>query len=219
MPEFLLRLWNVYSFFVIYANIDGFDPAAFLDEPGDLDHADLSRSRGWRPVSERSELDRWMLAELSATSAAVVERMDSFDHFAAAGRISALVEASSNWFVRRSRDRFWSPGRADGGPGTDRDKLDAYFRHTILDEEARVRFGQLFRQRWTQRFPLSERQDLFVASGDIFRFVLDVLTPAEQPDPAAAFAAIASSRPIAPSCHCSASATPMVPHRACCAPR
>ena len=127
VPEFLLRLWNVYSFFVIYANIDGFDPAAFLDEPGDLDHADLSRARGWRPVSERSELDRWMLAELSATAAAVVERMDAFDHFAAAGRISALVEASSNWFVRRSRDRFWGPGRADGGPQTDPDKLDAYW--------------------------------------------------------------------------------------------
>jgi len=127
VPEFLLRLWNVYSFFVIYANIDGFDPAALLDSPGGLDHADLARASGWRPVAERSELDRWMLAELSATASAVVERMDAFDHFAAAGRISELVEASSNWFVRRSRDRFWAAGRADGGPETDPDKLDAYW--------------------------------------------------------------------------------------------
>ncbi len=127
VPEFLLRLWNVYSFFVIYATIDGFDPAALLDAPGGLDHADLSGARGWRPVAERCELDRWMLAELSATAAAVVERMDAFDHFAAAGRISALVEGLSNWFVRRSRDRFWGPGRADGGPDTSPDKLDAYW--------------------------------------------------------------------------------------------
>jgi len=112
---------------VIYATIDGFDPGTLLDAPGSLDHADLFRARGWRPVHERSELDRWMLAELSATAAAVVERMDAFDHFAAAGRISALVEATSNWFVRRSRDRFWASGRADGGPDTDPDKLDAYW--------------------------------------------------------------------------------------------
>jgi isoleucyl-tRNA synthetase len=126
VPEFLLRLWNVYSFFVIYANIDGFDPGRSLDAPGNLDHADLGRARGWRPVSERSELDRWMLAELSSTATAVVERMDAFDHFAAAGMISALVEATSNWFVRRSRDRFWAAGRADGPQGNP-DKLDAYW--------------------------------------------------------------------------------------------
>jgi isoleucyl-tRNA synthetase len=126
VPEFLIRLWNVYSFFVIYANIDGFDPSSRLDAPGALDHADLAGARGWRPVSERCELDRWMLAELSATAAGVVEKMDAFDHFAAAGLISALVDGVSNWFVRRSRDRFWGEGRADG-PAALPDKLDAYW--------------------------------------------------------------------------------------------
>jgi isoleucyl-tRNA synthetase len=126
VPEFLIRLWNVYSFFVIYANIDGFDPGRLLDEPGSLDHADLAKARGWRPVAERCELDRWMLAELSATAAGVVEKMDAFDHFAAAGMISALVDGVSNWFVRRSRDRFWGAGRADG-PEAHPDKLDAYW--------------------------------------------------------------------------------------------
>jgi isoleucyl-tRNA synthetase len=127
VPEFLLRLWNVYSFFVIYAQIDGFDPATLLAEPGQLDHADLARARGWRPAAERSELDRWMLSELHATAAAMVERLDAYDHFAAAGELSRLVDAVSNWFVRRSRDRFWVAGRADGGSDTNPDKLDAYW--------------------------------------------------------------------------------------------
>jgi isoleucyl-tRNA synthetase len=127
VPEFLLRLWNVYSFFVIYARIDGFDPAALLDAPGSLDHADLAKARGWRPVAERGELDRWMLSELNATAAEMVERLDRYDHFGAAGRLSALVEGVSNWFVRRSRDRFWAAGKADTGPDGNREKLDAYF--------------------------------------------------------------------------------------------
>jgi len=127
VPEFLLRLWNVYSFFVIYARIDGFDPASLLESPGSLDHGDLTKARGCRPVANRGELDRWMLSELHATAAAVVDRMDRYDHFGAAGELSALVDAVSNWFVRRSRDRFWAAGRADGGPETNPIKLDAYW--------------------------------------------------------------------------------------------
>ena len=127
MPEFLLRFWNVYSFFIIYARIDGFDPAALLDVPGTLDHVDLQKARGYRPVIDRCELDRWMLSELNATAAAMVERLDRYDHFAAAGMLSGLTDAVSNWFVRRSRDRFWSSGRADAGPLGNADKLDAYW--------------------------------------------------------------------------------------------
>ncbi len=125
VPEFLLRLWNVYSFFVIYARIDGFDPGGALAEPGTLDHADLARARGWRPPAERAELDRWMLSELHATTASMTEKLDAYDHFAAAGELSRLVDAVSNWFVRRSRDRFWSAGRAE--PGGSVEKLDAYW--------------------------------------------------------------------------------------------
>lgn len=127
VPEFLLRLWNVYSFFVIYARIDCFDPATLLDTAGTLDHADLARARGWRPVADRGELDRWMLSELNATAATMVDRMDRYDHFGAAGELSALVDAVSNWFVRRSRDRFWSAGKADIGPEGNTAKLDAYW--------------------------------------------------------------------------------------------
>jgi isoleucyl-tRNA synthetase len=127
VPEFLLRLWNVYSFFVIYARIDGFNPAAMLAAPGSLDHGDLARAQGWRPVSDRGELDRWMLSELHATAAEMVERLDRYDHFGAAQRLSLLVDAVSNWFVRRSRDRFWAPGKAAPGPACNHDKLDAYW--------------------------------------------------------------------------------------------
>jgi len=127
IPEFLLRLWNVYSFFVIYARIDGFDPGGLAENPGRLDHASFAGAKGFREVGQRSELDRWMLSELHATARAVVERMDRYDHYAAAGRLHELVDAVSNWFVRRSRSRFWAPGRADGGPESSAEKLDAYW--------------------------------------------------------------------------------------------
>jgi isoleucyl-tRNA synthetase len=109
IPEFLLRLWNVYSFFVIYANIDGFDPAAEIAGPvGQLGRDVLARTAGCRAPRERSELDRWILSELGRTAAAVVERMDAYDNYNACARLAEFVDALSNWYVRRSRDRFWS---------------------------------------------------------------------------------------------------------------
>ncbi len=68
IPEFLLRLWNVYSFFVIYANIDGFDPAKSVSaEAGQLDPTVLASADTFRPRRERAELDRWVLSELQQT--------------------------------------------------------------------------------------------------------------------------------------------------------
>ena len=122
IPEFLLRLWNCYSFFVIYANIDGFDPAAELTgKMTQLDAAELRAAKSYRPVKDRSELDRWILSELNRTAAAVVERMDAYDNYGASSHITAFVDALSNWYVRRSRDRFW------GNDKRDPDKLDAYW--------------------------------------------------------------------------------------------
>ncbi|MEX2560507.1 MAG: isoleucine--tRNA ligase, partial [Pirellulales bacterium] len=121
IPEFLLRLWNVYSFFVIYANIDGFDPLGSLaGQLHQLDAEVLRAGQGYRPVAERSELDRWITSELHRTAAAVTERMDAYDNFAACARITAFVDALSNWYVRRSRERFWA-GEPSAG------KLDAYW--------------------------------------------------------------------------------------------
>ncbi|HZZ72947.1 MAG TPA: isoleucine--tRNA ligase [Pirellulales bacterium] len=123
IPEFLLRLWNVYSFFVIYANIDGFQPiAAFDRRPSEsLAAADLSENAELPPSApELGELDRWILSELHRTVQFVTERMDAYDNFAACGRITEFVDGLSNWYVRSSRDRFWA------GDKRSPDKLAAY---------------------------------------------------------------------------------------------
>ena len=121
IPEFLLRLWNVYSFFVLYANIDNFTPATGMEDPGQLDAAALASGKGYRPVSQRGELDRWLMSEMHQTLAAVIAAMDKYDNFGACGKITAFVDALSNWYVRRSRDRFWAKDTEA------QEKLDAYW--------------------------------------------------------------------------------------------
>jgi isoleucyl-tRNA synthetase len=134
IPEFLLRLWNVYSFFVIYANIDNFDPYDELrssntdwslqrpvERSKNLDSSAFAVAPSYRPVKARSELDRWILSELNRTAAAVVTRMDAYDNFGAAQHITEFVDALSNWYVRRSRDRFWAADKRSV------EKLDAYW--------------------------------------------------------------------------------------------
>ncbi len=149
IPEFILRLWNCYSFFVNYANSnDKFEPeklqasggreapddvaqsgmqshreAHASRSPFQLNSADLANAKGFRPISQRSELDRWILSELNRTIAAVVERMDAYDNYEACKRLNAFVDGLSNWYVRRSRDRFWAAMDA----AHQQDKLDAYW--------------------------------------------------------------------------------------------
>ncbi len=103
--DFLVKLRNVYSFFVIYANIDGFSPTS-------AEHAG-------RPVTERALLDRWMLSELDLAVREVRRALDAYNVYDAALRIQELVEGVSNWYVRRSRGRFWASG-------FDQDKKDAF---------------------------------------------------------------------------------------------
>jgi isoleucyl-tRNA synthetase len=123
--EFLVKLYNVLSFFNIYANIDGFKPAAVTAADG----AVQARGPGWRPASERSELDRWIISELHRTIRFVREKLDTFENFPAAGRLNEFVDGLSNWYLRRSRDRFWQartlPPDAPVG-SADQDKWDAY---------------------------------------------------------------------------------------------
>ncbi|HOA73348.1 MAG TPA: isoleucine--tRNA ligase [Phycisphaerae bacterium] len=107
--EFLIKLYNVYSFFVIYANIDNWSPAG-------KDGRDAS------PSMQLSELDRWVLAELNQTIADVREAMDRYENYPACRRLVEFVDGLSNWYVRRSRDRFWRSG-------LDADKQAAY--HTL----------------------------------------------------------------------------------------
>ena len=120
IPEFILRLWNVYSFFVLYANIDGFEPVDGLDA-GQLQTGVFEQNPTYQPVQQRGELDRWIISELNSTVQQVTTAMDAYDNFGAADRITAFVDALSNWYVRRSRDRFWAADKQD------QTKLDAYW--------------------------------------------------------------------------------------------
>ncbi len=122
IPEFLLRLWNVYNFLVGYATSDdNWNPAAEIKGKVDqLNSAQLSSAATYTDPGDRSELDRWILSELASTCRTVVERLDAYDNFVAAGAIQKFVDVLSNWYVRRSRDRFWASGFTA-------DKHDAYW--------------------------------------------------------------------------------------------
>jgi isoleucyl-tRNA synthetase len=88
LRKFLLTLWNTYSFFVTYALIDRFDPRR-------------------QAQGERSEMDRWVLSELNVLVDKATRYMDSYNPTDAGRAIQAFVEDLSNWYVRRSRRRFW----------------------------------------------------------------------------------------------------------------
>ena len=103
LRRFLLTLWNTYSFFVSYANIDNVDPRA-------------------APKGELPELDRWLLSELNALVLKVTEELDTYDPTDAARAIETFVDDLSNWYVRRSRRRFWR-----GVSESDQDKQSAYY--------------------------------------------------------------------------------------------
>ena len=107
--QFLLTLWNTYSFWVLYANAEKLAPEDF---------------RG--PPEPSEDLDRWALSRLQATVASVAEHMDGFDCTAAGRQIAAFVEELSNWYVRLSRRRFWEGDRA----------AFATLRHCLLETAA-----------------------------------------------------------------------------------
>ncbi len=104
-------LENVYAFFATYANIDGFDPAAPAP-----------------PVAERPEMDRWILSRLQTTAGEAVVAMDDYNPTIAARAVERFVDELSNWYIRRSRERFWAGARADEADADD--KRAAY--HTTL---------------------------------------------------------------------------------------
>ncbi|MFH0769409.1 MAG: isoleucine--tRNA ligase, partial [Chloroflexota bacterium] len=99
--RFLLTLWNVYSFFVTYANIDHFTPAS------------------GRAPQEPPELDQWITSELNQLIMDVDSALDGYDPTDAGRKIESFVDELSNWYVRRSRRRFWKSEN-------DADKLSAY---------------------------------------------------------------------------------------------
>jgi isoleucyl-tRNA synthetase len=111
--QFLLTLWNTYSFWVLYANAENLGPADFdhqgLSSPLLADTAKKGEVTGF---GAGEDLDRWALSRLQATIATVRERMDDFDCTAAGKAIAEYVEELSNWYVRLSRRRFWEGDRA-----------------------------------------------------------------------------------------------------------
>jgi len=109
--RFLIPLWNVYSFFVTYANLDGWAPSS--QAPA----ADL----------QLSELDRWILARLNQVVARVAECLENYDPYSATLIIEPLLDDLTNWYVRRSRRRFWKSEH-----DTDKDAAYATLYHVLL---------------------------------------------------------------------------------------
>ncbi len=100
--KFLGKLWNTYAFFVLYAEIDGFDATKYRMDPASL-----------------TVLDRWLLSRLNTVVGQVDENLDQYRIPEAAKALQDFVEEMSNWYVRRNRERFWAKGM-------EQDKINAY---------------------------------------------------------------------------------------------
>ncbi len=100
--KFMGTLWNTYAFFVLYANIDEFDATKYT-----LDYASLSI------------MDRWLLSKLNTVVGEVDKNLENYRIPEAARALQEFVDEMSNWYVRRSRERFWAKGM-------EQDKINAY---------------------------------------------------------------------------------------------
>ena len=113
--KFLGTLWNTYAFFVLYANIDQFDATRYT-----LDYDKLS------------VMDKWLLSKLNSTVKAVDENLAAYRIPETARALEDFVDELSNWYVRRSRERFW-------GKGMPQDKVNAYMTlYTALVTVAKI---------------------------------------------------------------------------------
>ncbi|WP_455619954.1 isoleucine--tRNA ligase [Eisenbergiella sp.] len=100
--KFMGTLWNTYAFFVLYANIDNFDASKYTLE-----------------FDKLSVLDKWLLSRLNTLITEVDTRLDNYQIPEAARALQDFVDECSNWYVRRSRERFWAKGM-------EQDKINAY---------------------------------------------------------------------------------------------
>lgn len=113
--KFMGTFWNTYAFFVLYANIDEFDATKYT-----LDYDKL-------PV-----MDKWLLSKLNTVIKSVDEHLDKYRITEAARVLDEFVDEMSNWYVRRSRERFWAKGM-------EQDKINAYMTlYTALVTLAKV---------------------------------------------------------------------------------
>ena len=105
---FLSTLWNVYSFYVLYAEIDKFNPLQYKD------------------FKISNVMDKWIISKLNTLVKEVDNKLDSYDITNAALKIESFTDELSNWYVRRNRERFWSENLTD-------DKIGAYVTlYTVL---------------------------------------------------------------------------------------
>ena len=100
----MIPMWNALSFFVTYANVDGYKPAGDEVKP---------------PADPQNVLDRWILSSAAQMVGEIREELDSYNLQKAANRFSKFIDDLTNWYIRRSRRRFWKSGN-------DSDKLEAY---------------------------------------------------------------------------------------------
>ena len=114
--SFLIPLWNSYSFLATYANLDGWEPAG--SQQGAAGQFDPKYPEGPTPASS-SLLDRWVLARLNQIIPPVTEALENSDSYSATGHIAAFLDDLTNWYIRRSRRRFWKSEQ-------DQDKREAY---------------------------------------------------------------------------------------------
>ena len=98
---FLATLWNVYSFYVLYAEIDKFNPLNYKD------------------FKSENVMDKWIISELNTLVKEVDEKLGKYDITGSANQIEAFTDRLSNWYVRRNRERFWGTELTD-------DKIGAY---------------------------------------------------------------------------------------------
>jgi len=109
--QFIIPLWNIYSFFITYANIDEFNTE--ISAPN---------------IEDRPEIDRWIISELNILINDFINHLDNFQPDAAAKKAERFVDNLSNWYVRRNRRRFWKSGLLSGSNNLiDSDKLSAYW--------------------------------------------------------------------------------------------
>ena len=108
--QFLIPLWNVYNFFVTYARLDGWEPEQAGFDP--------DMPEGPTPCSDNL-LDRWILARINAVAEAVRVALENSDAYTATLAVDGFIDDLTNWYVRRSRRRFWKSEH-------DADKTTAY---------------------------------------------------------------------------------------------
>ena len=119
--KYLSTLWNTYAFFTLYANIDGFDAAQYLTYPEGTATDSFGKALDdfLKNKAKLTVMDKWILSRMNTMIAQADAALDTYKIPDAGKTLQAFVDDLSNWYVRRSRERFWAAG-------LDEDKVAAY---------------------------------------------------------------------------------------------